>query len=437
MAIAITKKHLSRRSFLAAAGATLALPWFEAMLPALATPAQAAAATVAPRRFVAINHGLGFHAPHLFPAEAGAAYKPTPYLEPLADLRGDFTVFSGLSHAEQNGLNGHTSELTILTSAKHPGLPGFRNTVSLDQYLVEKLVPDTRYPYLTLNTSGSDSLSWSAGGVNLPADSSPAKLFQRLFVGGNADAVRQQVRELQRGRSILDTVNGRARALNARLGARDQDKFDQYLTSVRELEARLQAAEGWVHKPKPQVAAKPPTDIADRAEVIGRQRLMNEMIVLALQTDSTRFITLKSAGGGEVPKIEGVDTGWHDLSHHGQDEKKIEQLARIERAEFAEHARLLAMLKDAKEANASVLDSTAVLITSNLGSASGHSWRDLPVILAGGGFKHRGHVVAGGKGNDNARLCNLFVAIARQTGVVAADQFGSSDGTAVKGFDAV
>ncbi len=432
----ITKKHLSRRSFLSAAGVSLALPWFDAMLPTLATPAQAAAATSAPKRFVAINHVLGIHTPFLVPAETGRDYKLTPYLEPLKDLRSDFTIFSGLSHPEQNGANGHTSELTILTSAKHPGLPGFKNSISFDQYLIEKLNPDTRYPYLTLNVSGNgDSISWTGSGVNIPADGSPARLFQRLFINGNADEVKKQMREVQRGKSILDTVNGRARMLGAKLGARDREKFDQYLTSVRELEGRLQQSEGWVQKPKPQVDAKPPTDIADRTEVIGRTKLMNEMIVLAFQTDSTRFITLKSAGGGEVPKIPGVDTGWHDLSHHGQDNHKIEELARIELAEFQEHANLLKSLKTAKDANGSVLDNTTVFITSNLGSASSHSWRDLPVLVAGGGYKHAGHIVAGGKGNDNTKLCNLFVTMGRRMGVDM-QQFGTSDATGVKGFEA-
>lgn len=436
MAIAISKKHLSRRAFLSAAGVSMALPWLDAMLPALATPAQAAAATQAPKRFVAINHGLGFHGPNLFPKDEGLNFTPSPYLEPLKDLRSHFTVFSGLSHPEQNGANGHTSEMTILTSAKHPGLPGFRNTISFDQYLIEKLAPDTRFPYLALNVGGSDSLSWSASGVNLPADSSPSNLFIRLFVRGSQYQIEQQMREVQRGRSILDTVNARAKALNGTLGARDKQKFDQYLTSVRELETRLQASQGWINRPKPEVSIKQPTDIADRTEVIGRTKLMNEMMVLALQTDSTRIITLKGAASGDVPKIAGVDTGWHDLSHHGQDEQKIEELARIEQAEFQEFANMLNMMKAANDAGGgNVLDNTTVFITSNLGSASSHSWRDLPVIVAGGGYKHRGHLVAGGKGNDNTRLCNLFVTMAQKMGVQT-EQFGSNDATSVKGFEA-
>jgi len=239
--------------------------------------------------------------------------------------------------------------------------------------------------------------------------------------------------ELKRGRSILDTVNERARALHKTLGARDQEKFDQYLTSVRELETRLQASAAWAEKPKPAIDREVPKDIPDRLEVMARSRLMHEMIVLALQSDSTRIITLKASATNDVPKIPGVDTGWHDLSHHGQDEQKIEELAKIERAEFGEINHFLKLLESAKEAGGTVLDHTNLIFTSNLGNASNHSWRDLPVVLAGGGFKHGGHLVAGPSGHDNARYCNLFVQIARRM-EVDIEAFGSSNGTSVAGL---
>jgi hypothetical protein len=429
----LSKKHLSRRTFLRGAGAAVALPWLEAMLPAVSTRAQAAAALTPPKRFVAVNYGLGFHGPNLFPTETGAGYKPTPYLEALADVRAKFSVISGLSHPDQNGANGHTSEMTILTAAKHPGLPGFKNSISFDQYLVEKLVPDVRFPSLQLSVGGNDSLSWSAAGVNLPAEQSPEKIFKQLFINGTKDDVAKQLVELKRGRSILDTVNERARALHKTLGARDQEKFDQYLTSVRELETRLQASAAWAEKPKPAIDREVPKDIPDRLEVMARSRLMHEMIVLALQSDSTRIITLKASATNDVPKIPGVDTGWHDLSHHGQDEQKIEELAKIERAEFGEINHFLKLLESAKEAGGTVLDHTNLIFTSNLGNASNHSWRDLPVVLAGGGFKHGGHIVAGPSGHDNARYCNLFVQIARRM-EVDIEAFGSSNGTSVAGL---
>ncbi len=427
-------KHLSRRALLRGSGALLALPWLEAMLPAFANRAQAAVATAPPRRFLAMNYGLGFHGPNLFPAEAGHDYRPTPYLELLQEHRADFTLFSGLSHEEQNGANGHTSELTWLTTAKHPGLPGFRNSISLDQALIERLNPDTRFPALLLNVGGSDSMSWSANGVNLPAENSPAKVFAQLFINGSPTEVQAQLRDLKRGRSILDTVHGEAKKLQRDLGSRDQEKFDQYLTSIRELETRIQANEAWAQRPKPHVDAAPPSDVQDRTDIIARTRLMHDLMVLALQTDSTRFITYKAGGMNAVPKIAGVKQDWHNLSHHGQDEMKIEELTLIEKAEFAELARLFGLLKAAKEGGRSLLDQTVVLAGSNLGNASSHSWRDVPVIVAGGGFRHGQHLVAGGKGNDNARFANLFVQIAQRLDV-GLEQFGSSTAPAVQGFE--
>lgn len=428
------KKHLSRRAMLRGSGALLALPWLEAMLPAFATRAQAAAATTPPRRLLAMNYGLGFHGPHLFPAEAGRDYQPTPYLELLQPHRADFTLFSGLSHEEQNGANGHTSELTWLTTAKHPGLPGFRNSISLDQALIEKLNPDTRFPALILNVGGSDSMSWSANGVNLPAENSPSKVFAQLFVNGSPAEVQAQLRELKRGRSILDTVQGEAKKLQRDLGRRDQEKFDQYLTSVRELETRIQANEAWAQRPKPSVEDKPPSDVQDRTDIIARTRLMHDLMVLALRTDSTRFITYKAGGMNAVPKIAGVKQDWHNLSHHGQDEMKIEELTLIEKAEFAELARLFSLLKSAPEAGRTLLDQTIVLAGSNLGNASSHSWRDLPVLVAGGGFRHGQHLVAGGKGHDNARFANLFVQIAQRLDV-GLETFGSSTASSITGFE--
>jgi hypothetical protein len=413
-------------------GAALALPWLDAMLPALATRAQAAAATARPKRFVGINYEFGFHGPNLFPKETGADYVATPYLEPLAEHRSDFSVISGLSHPEQNGVNGHAGEMTIFTTAKHPGLPGFKNTISFDQWLVEKLVPDTRFPSLVLSLYDKGSVSWSASGVNLPAENSPAKLYEQLFVTGTPEAVAFQMAELKRGRSILDGLAERARSMHGTLGPRDRQKLDQYLTSVRDLELRLAALEQWSQKPKPKVGVTAPKDVADKSEVLARTRLMHEMLALALQTDSTRIVTLRSAYA-PIPKIDGVDGGWHDLTHHGQSREKIAELTKIERAEFVEINHLLKLLKRAQEAEGSVLDHTHLLITSNLGNASSHSWRDLPVILAGGSFRHGRHVKAGGTGLENKRLANLFVQIARRMGAET-EAFGSSDGASVEGL---
>lgn len=428
----IQKKRVDRRAFLRGTGVALALPCLDAMVPALA---RAVDNPAPPRRFMAFMYSMGFHGPNLFPRQAGRDYEATPYLEVLREHRNDFSVISGLSHAEQNGANGHTSSMTWLTSARHPGLPGFRNSVSLDQLLVEKLRPDTRFPYVALSVYSPESISWTATGVNLPAQTSPASVFRQMFVAGTPNEVRQQMRSLQRGRSILDTVSGQASRLARSLDGADREKLDQYLGSVRELENRLVASQAWANRPKPRVDVQPPTDVNDPQDVIARTRLMHDLMVLALQTDSTRFITYAAGGFGMAPRIAGVDTGWHDLSHHGQHEGKLEELKLIELAEFAEIARLLSKLKSVREPGGNLLDRTTLLIGSNLGNSSSHSWRDLPVVLAGGGFRHGQHLVAGGAGNDNARFANLFVQIARHL-EADIDRFGSSTAASVRGLEA-
>lgn len=417
-----TKRHLDRRAFLRGTGTLLSLPFLEAMIPAFATRAQAAVGNP-PQRFLAMCATLGFHTPFLFPKETGADYTLTPYLEPLKDLRGDFSVLSGLQHMEQNGANGHTSEMTWLTSAKHPGLAGFRNTISIDQLIAERIGSQTRFPSLVLGT-GSESMSWSASGVPLPAEPSPSRAFQQLFVDGTQAEVEAQVRGLKRGRSILDTVMGQAKKLHGELGKRDQEKLDEYFSAVRDLEGRLVQNEEWVQKPKPKVDAKPPTDIQSRTDAIGKMNLMLDLVLLALQNDSTRTITLRLNGMNAVPEIEGVKNDWHNLSHHGQDPAKIEELKVIETAEFAALGQFLAKLKKTQDNGRPLLDTTSVLFGSNLGNASAHSTANLPLLFAGGGFKHGRHIAID---KDKHVFSNLFVSLAQRMGVET-DKFGFSTG---------
>ena len=417
-----TKRHLDRRAFLRGTGTLLSLPFLEAMIPAFATRAQAAVGNP-PQRFLAMCATLGFHTPFLFPKETGADYTLTPYLEPLKDLRGDFSVLSGLQHMEQNGANGHTSEMTWLTSAKHPGLAGFRNTISIDQLIAERIGSQTRFPSLVLGT-GSESMSWSASGVPLPAEQSPSRAFQQLFVDGTQAEVEAQVRGLKRGRSILDTVMGQKKKLHGELGKRDQEKLDEYFSAVRDLEGRLVQNEEWVQKPKPKVDAKPPTDIQSRTDAIGKMNLMLDLVLLALQNDSTRTITLRLNGMNAVPEIEGVKSDWHNLSHHGQDPAKIEELKVIETAEFAALGQFLAKLKKTQDNGRPLLDTTPVLFGSNLGNASAHSTANLPLLFAGGGFKHGRHIAID---KDKHVFSNLFVSLAQRMGVET-DKFGFSTG---------
>ncbi|MEM6916981.1 MAG: DUF1552 domain-containing protein, partial [Verrucomicrobiota bacterium] len=224
-----TRRVLDRRHFLRGAGSTmLGLPFLEAMSPAFVR----GQATRSPRRMVAMCATLGFHAPQLFPQKAGHDYELTPYLERIRDHRDEFTLFSGLSHPDQQGNNGHASEMTWLTSARRPGLAGFKNTISIDQLIAREIGMKTRHPYLALSTSGR-SLSWTSNGVAIPGETSPAKLFKSLFVDGTEKEVAEEMAQFRRGRSILDTVLGEAKKLERTVGPRDREKLDEYFTSVR------------------------------------------------------------------------------------------------------------------------------------------------------------------------------------------------------------
>ena len=426
MSYIATKTSLNRRAFLKGSGATVALPFLSAMMPAFAK------ADAAPKRFVAMNAGLGFHAPNFIPTEAGANYKAPVYLQKLEKHRKDFTVFSGLSHPNSNGANGHTSELTWLTSAPRPGLAGFKNTISLDQLMAKHIGAATRFPSMTIGARGA-SLSWTANGVQIPVQMHPTKIFRQLFVNGTEAEVAEEIKNLERGRSILDTVLDDAKVLSITLGARDREKLDEYFTSVRELEIRLQQNKQWANRPKPKVNYKEPQDVADRNDILAKQRLMNDLTLLALQTDSTRVIAYSLGGMNAVPSnIPGVRTDWHMLSHHGRDEQKIEELTRIEAAEFEVFSDFLTKLKNVKEAGGHILDHTAILFGSNLGNASSHSWRNLPILLAGGGYKHGAH--AAHDPDNNTPFANLFVPLAQRMGLEI-DQFGSSTASSIRGLE--
>ena len=423
MSFIATKTSLNRRAFLKGTGATVALPFLSAMTPAFSKTA------AAPKRFVAMNAGLGFHAPNFIPTETGAGYQLPLYLQKLEEHRKDFTVFSGLSHPNSNGASGHTSELTWLTSAPHPGLAGFKNTISIDQLMAKHIGASTRFPSLSIGTNGK-SLSWTANGVRIPSQSHPAKLFRQMFVNGTEKEV---MKNLERGRSILDTVLDDAAALNVTLGARDREKLDEYFTSVRELEIRLQQNKQWAKRPKPEVNYREPQEVADRTDILAKQRLLYDLILLALQTDSARVITFSLGSMNAVPNnIPGVRTDWHMLSHHGRDENKIEELARIEAAEFEVLNEFLNKLKSVKEAGGHLLDHTAILFGSNLGNASSHSWHNLPILLAGGGYKHGRH--AAHDPENNTPFANLFVPLAQRMGVEI-DQFGSSTASTIQGLE--
>lgn len=405
----------SRRTFLRASGVTLALPFLESF--------GATAAAPAPRRMMAVGLGLGLHGPNLIPGEAGRDYQLTPYLELLKELRNDFTVISGTSHPDVDG--GHSAEKSFLTAAPHPGSTSFRNTESIDQLAARQIGLATRFAYLPLSDYGN-SLSVSRSGVPVPGLNSPSRLYAKLFLEGNPEEKARQVERLREGRSVLDMVQDKAHRMQRRVSKLDSEKLDEYLTAVREAEGRLAKAEAWENRPKPEVDYQQPRDISGQQDIIGRARLMYDIAELALRTDSTRLITYAVGGPTEVPTIPGISEGYHSLSHHGKDPAKLKQLAVVESAHLQAFAEFLGRLKSIREDDSNLLARTQVLYGSHLGNASSHDNTNLPILLAGGGFRHGQHLAFDEA--NNYPLPNLFVSMLQGLGLET-DRFASSTGT--------
>lgn len=389
--------HLNRRTFLRASGVSIGLPLFGGMTESCVSAEDRTSGTKDVRRMLAICAPLGMHTPNLFPETSGRDYEITSYLKPMEGLRDKFTVISGMMHPNVDG--GHAAEKSFLTGAAHPGQPSFQNTISVDQLAAEQIGYKTRFSSLTLAVEFS-SLSYTRSGVQIPAERSPANLFSKLFLDGTKQEKERQMRRIEDGQSIMDLVQDQTRKITKKVGREDNRTLDQYLTSVRELEQRLVLAEGWANRAKPHVDRKLPVDYKDRSLLTERLGLMYEMIFLAIQTDSTRLITLMGPGGNEVVHLKGVDDGWHNLSHHGRDPNKIEMLSIIELEEMRLLAELLQKLEDAKEGENSLLDQTAILFGSSLGNASSHNNSNLPILAAGGHFRHGQHLAYG----DDAKL---------------------------------
>src|SRR5881397_992435 len=267
------------------------------MTPAFAAAAKRIAADATPggktRRMFGICNNLGLLPEHFFPKESGRDYALSPYLEILKEHRNDFTVFSGVWHPDVDG--GHPADNCFLTAAPHPGSAGFHNTISLDQYIGERIGHLTRFPSLTLGVNvqqGLRSLSWTGSGVLIPCEEKAADVFSRMFLQGTKSQTAAQVRKLETGRSILDAVAGQAKDLQRTVGPRDRDRLDQYFTSVRELEQRMAMSREWERKPKPKVTAPVPLDPASPKAYMEKVRLMYDMARLAFETDSTRSVSL-------------------------------------------------------------------------------------------------------------------------------------------------
>ena len=406
----IGRGPLSRRAFLRGTGVAMALPFLDAMTPLRG----AEAAADIPRRMVAIETNMGILPQFFFPVKAGRNYELSPYLKRLEAFRKDLTVFSGTSHPGVTGA--HAAEKCFLTGTPHPERGGFRNWVSIDQFAAERIGNKTRYPSLALHVGNEgQTLSYTRSGAPIPPERSPKKLFQKLFVQGKPEEVKANVEAIKQGRSMLDFVGEQSKRLNRSLSKADQQRMDQYLTAVRDLEQRLESSEAWEYKPKPKVNAAPPDDIEDAREFVKKTRLMFDVVKLALETDSSRLFSMF------------IDTTViHNITHHGNRPEVLDELRHHEEGQFDVLGSFLKSLSDTKESGQNLLDRTMVLYGTCMGSANSHANTNLPALIAGGGFKHGQHLAFDQQ--NNYPLTNLFVSMLQRLGIET-NEFSTGKGT--------
>ena len=379
---------------------------------------------------ICIGVPFGFDPAAFVPVATGRDYTLPSHLTHLAAFRDDFTVISGLSHPNTGG-GGHKAEAVMLTGAPYPDYShNLKNTISVDQAFAARFRGETRYESFVLTTQGQ-SLSVTANGVSIPAIGQPSAVFKKLFLAATPAEIDVEMRRIDEGRSMLDFVSDRAKSLNRRISNADRQRVEEYFESVRDVERQLQMTREWVNRPKPKAIGNEPRDIGDNQQQKAKFQLMIDMIHLALVTDSTRAVSLMTFGMH------------HDLSHHGKEPKKLAACRQVEVELMQAFGDLLGKLKGAKEGGTSLLDSTMVMMTSNLRDGNTHWTSNLPAILAGGGFRHGQHLAfnrpyldevkqelgaTDGKkvnpekkiplmGKDQQPLCNLYTSMLRKSGV--------------------
>jgi hypothetical protein len=434
---------LSRRTVLRGLGASLSLPFLEAMMGR----SYGAPSTFKPLpesngvhpRIICCYIPNGVNITQWIPKDKGKNYTLSPTLETLKAHRENFSVITGLGHPRCTG--GHSGADTWLTGADLKAVPGadYSNSLSVDQLIAEAHAKHTRFPSLQLSDQSgtgsaghSHTLSFDRTGTPLPAENSPKRLFERLFVpetSGDRDAM---LKRYAQKKSILDSVMEDAKSLQKKLGKADQTKLEEYLGSVRENEQRVGRLEAWVDVPKPKVndaglqLASQPSDSHDRPMWID---VMMEISYLAFVTDTTRVISYewsREAGG-----YGGGGENHHELSHHGGDADMLGKLAKIDQFHLSRLHRFMDFLTTTKEGNGTMLDNTMIVFGSGMNSGEGgdHSPKNLPLLVAGGknfGLQHGQHLSFDEK--NHPPLTNVFLTLAQKMGAES-DKFSDATGT--------
>jgi len=421
--------HTSRRIFLRSAAACLALPALESVTPKMASAALQVGAQAVPtaKRMVCIGNSFGMYQPKFFPKTAGRDYELPALLAPLERHRADFSVFSNVDHGIKGGHFAVHSFLSGVRQSDAKAMPD--GNISLDQRVAEVLGAVARFPSLTIGSTtglhGGCSMAWTRTGVRVPPIPGPRELFRVLFENeGEAGRARAKDQFRLQG-SILDAIRGDAKRLGQRVSGRDREKLDEYFSSVRDVERRIQQREQWYKVPKPTPnLPEPNTD-----NIVDDLPELYDLIAIALEVDATRVATLELSGAQFSTSILGLSQGYHALSHHGKDPKNIAGLVKLEHYQMQHFSKFLDRLKASKDVEGrSLFDQTAVLFGSGMGNANAHTNTDLPILLAGGGYKLGEHRVLPKAKNKRVPLCNLYLSLLQRMGAED-ERFGTSSGT--------
>lgn len=417
-----------RRFVLRSLGTVIALPGLPSLMAKSvggnSAVQTAKGAGMGARRFVAIGNLLGYQTKSLFPATTGRDYEKTALLEPLWDIRSQMTLYRGLDHGVRGGHFAVHSFLSGVLQSEAQNRP--LGNVTIDQYLADEIGFQTRFPTLTVGSEGGIhggcQIAWTKSGVRVPPVTNPGELFEKLFVSDSMERQARRVQENHVQSSILDSVREEAKSLSKKVNQEDRDKLDEYLTSVRDVEKRLELRQRWTTQPKPKAPFEKPAN----HNAVEDLPMLYDLIALALQTDSTRIATLE-IGGDFMPQHLGIKKDWHGLSHHGNDPEAIANLITLETYQIEHFGRFVTKLSKLNDGDRTLLDSTTVLFGSGMGDGNTHKNSNLPIILAGGSYKHGEFRDVPREGINKVRLCNLFVDIAQKMGVEI-ESFGNSTG---------
>lgn len=372
------------------------------------------------KRMVCVGSYLGYHRDAFYPKTVGADYEMSELLRPLESFRDEFTVFSGLDHRAGNG---HGNWSNFLCGRQVNGW-------SLDQQVADKINSDTRFHSLQLTAGkASRSMNFTKGGVALPMIQRPSVLYKKLFASEEDKA--RSAYLLESGQSALDRVLSDSKRLQNRVSSRDREKLEEYFSSVRDVEKRMERQKAGLKQPVPEVDYQlPGYDPVAPNLMLEAESIMYDLMALALETDSTRVVTMFLAGLGQVFTINGetLKAGYHALSHHGNDPDKIRELVLVETQHMKCLSNFLSQLKSKTDANGvSLLDTTLVLFGSGMGDASRHSNRDLPTLVAGGGLKSHGQHISFDPADSSGRLLgDLYISLMQKMGLEV-DQFSNAD----------